>query len=143
MRFGNVFRDDSRAILANTAFYSTQAFVVDDPTAGYCGGAGQPACAGPVEIRQSSISLTVNGKRQSGNIVYTYTGTNAKDVESKANLFDFPNGLPGNADGSPLRYVFVFTFTLGGKVIGTYTHNVDVVASCQYGTTNGLLCAGT
>src|SRR4051794_30983057 len=65
VRLGGIFRDGAqRTILADTPFYVTQAFIVDDPNSGQCGGAGQPDCATSVDVQQSSISLTINGKRQ-------------------------------------------------------------------------------
>jgi hypothetical protein len=134
------------AIQANTAFFVRHKFVVDDPNAGYCGGAGQPVCDGPVDVQQSSITLTVNGKAQNGTITTTLTDTTPKKVYSKEYLFNFANGLAANADGSPARYVFVLTFTIRGVVVLRSTTNVDAVVSCQYGTVQsgqgaGLICA--
>jgi hypothetical protein len=136
VRLGGIFRDGAeRAILANTAFYVTQSFVVDDPNAGYCGGAGQPVCDTAVDVQQSSISLTMDGKRQNGLIYYTYTDTKPRQVVAKAYLFNFPNGLPVGT------HVMSITFTIRGANAGTFTQTLDALASCENGTIDGLQCA--
>ena len=139
--------DRTFSIQANTPFFVRNKFVVDDPNAGYCGGAGQPVCDTSLDVQQSSITLTVNGKAQNAVITTTLTDTKPKSVYSKEYLFNFPSGLAANADGSPARYVFVETFTIRGQDVLVSPTNVDAVVTCQYGTIQsgqgaGLLCAG-
>jgi hypothetical protein len=130
----------SLSILADTPFYFTTKFVVDDPNAGYCGGAGQPVCDTATDVQQSSISLTVDGKTQNGSITLTFTDTKPRTLISKAYLFNFASGLPVGT------YTFVLTYTIRGQVVLVSTTTVYSLASCQYGTITsgqgaGILCA--
>jgi hypothetical protein len=143
-RLGSLFVGGGRAILAGAPFYVTQSFVVDDPTAGYCGGAGQPTCDTATDVQQSSISLTIDGKVQNGSIIQTRTDTKPSTLISKTYLFNFPNGLPVGT------YVLSLSFTIRGQNVGTFNTTLDALASCQYGVKSsgppndgiGLYCLG-
>jgi hypothetical protein len=113
----------SRTILANTAFYVRHGFrtVAGDSS--------------PQEIQQSSIKLSVNGAKQNGIIDQEFSATTPKVLTGKFSLFNFPNGL------APGTYVLTITFTFQGKDILTRDVTVYSLATCQYGTTDGLLCA--
>lgn len=128
------------SIQAGTPFHIQSSFVVDDPNAGYCGGAGQPVCDTATDVQQSSISMTVDGKAQNASIILTFTETKPRTLISKAYLFNFASGLPVGT------YTFVLTYTIRGQVVLASTTTVVALASCQYGTVTtgpgaGLLCA--
>ena len=136
VRLPGLFFGGTQSIQANTAFYVSQKFVVDDPASG-C----DPCDTAP-DVQQSSISLTVNGKAQNGSIILEFTDTKPRTLVSKTYLFNFPNGLPAGT------YTFVLSFTIRGRDAGAspFTTTIVAQAPCQYGTVAsgpgaGLLCA--
>lgn len=112
-----------RTIQANTAFYVKHGFrtVAGD--------------ASPQEIQQSSVTLAVDGAKKNGTIIQEFSDTTPRVLTGKFSLFNFPNGL------APGTYVLTITFTFQGKDILTRDITVYSLVTCQYGTTDGLLCA--
>jgi hypothetical protein len=86
------------------------------------------------DVQQSSITLYVDGVKQNGIIVQEFTTTKPPTLKEKWYQFNFPNGLAAGT------YVFRIDFQIRGEVVLSRTVTV-YAQNCQYGTTNGLLCA--
>jgi hypothetical protein len=111
-----------RAILANTPFNVKHGFFLD-------------AESTPNDIQTSQIRLTVDGNSQNGYVIQEFSTTKPPTLISKQYLFNFKNGLP------PGTYAFQIQFVFRGEVILTVDRTIYSLASCENGTTNGLLCA--
>ena len=112
-----------RAIQANTAFYVKHGFrIVDGDST-------------PAEIQQSSVTVSVDGKKQSAVILQEFTDTKPKTLVGKFSLVNFPNGL---AVGT---HSMIVEFEFRGQVILTRNFTIYSLATCENGTVDGLLCA--
>jgi hypothetical protein len=129
VRLGVLGGFTERAILADTAFYIQQGFVVDDPASG-CN-----PCDTAIDVQQSSFTVSVNGVRQQGFVIQTFSDTRPRTLVSKFYLYNFASGLPVGT------YTLHIEFAIRGQVVLARDLTIYSLASCENGTTNGLLCA--
>jgi hypothetical protein len=112
-----------RAILANTAFYVKHGFrIVDGDST-------------PAEIQQSSVTVSVDGVAQKAVILQEFTDTKPKTLVGKFSLVNFPNGLAVGTHSMTVAFGF------RGEVILTRNFTLYSLATCEYGTFDGLQCS--
>lgn len=103
--------------------------MVDDPTSG-CN-----PCDTATDVQQSSFTVSLNGARRQRYVIQNFSDTKPRTLVSKFYLYNFPSGLPVGT------YTLHIEFLTRGQVVLAGDLTIYSVGSCEFGTTNGLLCA--
>jgi len=103
--------------------------VVDDPTS------GRNPCDTATDVQQSSFTVSLNGARRQRYVIQNFSDTKPRTLVSKFYLYNFPSGLPVGT------YTLHIEFLTRGQVVLAGDLTIYSVGSCEFGTTNGLLCA--